>query len=761
MLEKAVTDLRDKIAIRGFPRSSVDAEIVRLKEPYKVSIYLYINTGEPERIKKINIFGDGQEVKNVMKLSEGDIYDQSKLKNDIDRIRAYYKNRGYFNPVVGPYFFVNGTLDISVNPGKRLNINIIGNDEISKKDLLREMPFFEIEDFSESIVEEAVHRMLSVYHKEGYCFAQIAPVITTKDNLIELNFFLFEGLQIEINKISFSGNTLPEKKLKEIMFLKEGDIYNPDIIDTDRDALKSFYYSLGYLSADVEEFGTEYKEGFDEININIRINEGLKTEIEGINIVGADFIPEDEISKAIRIKPGDAFNDVDISDARLRIIDLYNKSGFIDAVVMVKREIVEQKATITFQIDEGSETLFGKTIITGNYDTKYVVIKRELQEKEDMSFDTSIINKERHNLYKLGLFTSVEMKSLDKYDHKKDVLVELQEGNAGTVELGVGYGEYEQYRGYLDISYRNLWGMNRQPSLRFELSSLESRYILQYIEPWFLNTPLQFRTYLLHENKREISIDTGETRYRLTRNTATAGFEKKISEVLTSELYYEFSIVNTYDVKPDVILTKEDTGTLAISGIRLGITHDTRDNPFYPRKGTLTGMSIKFTSPVFLSETNFIKFMLYDNFYYELFRGVVIAMSLRSGIAQGYLDTYELPLVERFFLGGRTTVRGYEQDTLGPKGSDGTPTGGNVFLMENLEIRTSIGKGIGFVVFLDGGNVWVKLNDVNIEDFKFTTGIGLRYETPVGPVRLDYGHKLQREEDESSGELHFSIGHAF
>jgi len=219
--------------------------------------------------------------------------------------------------------------------------------------------------------------------------------------------------------------------------------------------------------------------------------------------------------------------------------------------------------------------------------------------------------------------------------------------------------------------------------------------------------------------------------------------------------------VNTVDVKPDVILSREDTGTLVISGIKPGIVYDTRDNPFNPGKGILSGILFKFTSPIFLSETNFIKTIFYGNVYHELTKAVVLAASLRGGIAQGYNKTDKLPIVERFFLGGRTTVRGYAQDTLGPKGSDGNPTGGNAFLMENLEIRTSLGKGIGIVAFLDGGNVWLKASDIKPGDFKFTTGLGLRYNTPVGPVRVDYGHKLQKEKGESSGELHFSIGHAF
>jgi len=778
VLEKAMVDLRHELALRGFPHAGVNVEIKKLKEPYRVNIHLQISAGDPERIREVNISGAGDEVKAVMKLSDGDIYDRLILKKDIERIKAYYKNKKYFKPVIGPYTYTDGILHISVNPGKRLQISIEGNNAVPTNALLKEIPFFEAEEFSDDIIEEAVHKMLSLYHRGGHPFAQIAPVITSSDDVISLNFFIFEGVKVSIRTIKFSGISLPEKNLKEIMSLKEGGIYNPDIIGTDRETLKDFYNALGYLTANIEEFQTNppfpplVKEvGIDsyrgegglpnKIDIIVRINEGLKTEIERVNVIGTNLVPEAEVRKAINIKPGDVYNDFDISDARFRVIDLYNTYGLTEAVVSIKREGIGQKTSLTFQIDEGAETLFGKTIIVGNNNTKYAVVRRELQQKEDTPFNYRILTKERQKLYKLDLFTDVDMEVLDRYDHKKDVLIKLREGNAGAVELSFGYAEYEGFRGIFDLSYRNLWGMNRQGSLRFELSSLEKRYILQYSEPWFLGIPLQFRAFLLSEDKKEINIDTRETRYRLIRHTATAGFEKKIGDSLKSELYYEFSLVNTFDVKPDVILSREDTGALVISGIRLGIIYDTRDNPFYPEKGILSGISAKLTSPVFLSETSFIKLMFYGNAYQELIKGVVFAISLRGGIAQGYLKTDELPIVERFFLGGRTTVRGYEQDTLGPKGSDGNPTGGNVFLMENLEIRTSLGKGIGIVAFLDGGNVWVKIKDINSTDIKFTTGLGLRYNTPVGPIRIDYGQKLQRKPGESRGEIHFSIGHAF
>jgi outer membrane protein insertion porin family len=329
------------------------------------------------------------------------------------------------------------------------------------------------------------------------------------------------------------------------------------------------------------------------------------------------------------------------------------------------------------------------------------------------------------------------------------------------VELSLGYAEYERYRGVLDIGYRNLFGMNRQASLRLELSSLEKRYIIQYHEPWFLGYPLHFRTYILGEDREELNVDTRDTLYRITRHTVSSGIEKKIGENVKAELYYEFSLVNTFDVQPDIVLSREDTGTLVISGARLGVIYDTRDNPFNPTKGLFSGVTVKFTSPIFLSETHFVKLILYGNTYHKMASWLVLAASLRGGVAQGYRDTTELPIVERFFLGGRTTVRGYIQDGLGPKGADDNPIGGNAYLMENLEMRAAITDSLGVVAFLDGGNVWLKIDEMNLNDVKFTTGLGLRYNTPVGPIRVDYGHKLQREKGESAGELHFSIGHAF
>lgn len=758
LVEEAITHLKRSLAEKGFPGSEAAVEVARAKEPYRVDLHIRVNEGEPVRIQKMRILGPEDEVRSLMKLSEGSIYDQFRLREDIERIKRHYRRDGYIHTAAGPYRFHDGVLELTVTPGIRLEISFEGNDAVSNKDLMREMPFYDADDFRDDLVEEASAKITSLYHSAGFPFVQIAPVVERAGEVIVLHFFIHEREKVRVGAIRFSGVTLPEKNLKEILSLKEGGIYNPDSVFFDRETLEEFYNALGYLVAEVQEPEVTIRDSTADILFTVK--EGGRTVVSAVEVSGAQSLPAEGVGKVAGIRAGDPYNEVDVYDARYRIIDLYLEKGFVNVNVDTKREVEDGGARITFEVNEGTPASFGKTIIAGNERTKTVVIGRELRHAEGRPFNQGLLMKERQKLYKLGLFTDVTVEPLDKYDSRRDVLVRVEEGDAGAVEFGIGYGDFEKYRGFFDIGYRNLFGMNRQGSFRLELSSLERRFIINYYDSWFLNRPTPFRTLLLYENRTEKNIDTGEVLYKLRRYSATTGFEKRLSEIVKAELYYEFSLVDTFDVKPDVILTKEDTGTLAISSIRAGIIYDTRDNPFEPTRGILAGAGIKVATVALFSETDFAKVSLNFNYYRALSERFVFAVSFRGGVARGFGATEELPLVERFFLGGRNTVRGYNQDTLGPKGADGNPTGGNAFLMGNLELRISLGKGIGVVTFLDGGNVWVRAGEMDLS-LRYTAGLGLRYSTPVGPLRVDYGHKLNREPGESSGEIHFSIGHAF
>lgn len=771
LVETAVKELRGNIARYGFPEAKIAVEVGRTDQPYRVDIHLTVDTGMPLVINnlKITVIPPYPVLAKVgergfageMKLSIGDIYDQFKLEIDLKHIKDYFKKSGYFKPVVGPYSYKNGELEIVINPGLHMTVALQGNSALSTKALMNEAPFFEIEDFNDAVVEEAIARMTSLYHQKGYPFVQIAPVINSGSQNIDVSFFVYEGEKIKVKSITFSGTDLPQGRLKDVLSLREGEVYNPDSIESDKESLREFFGALGYLDASIKDMEAVVDRGTSTAEVLVEIEEGKKTAVVSIEITGIDPEVRNKLMLLVGIKPGDPYNEVDISNARFRILESFDKSGHPNSDVLVTRNMQDNGVSLVFKVAEGEKKFFGKTIISGNRQTKYEAIRRELGYEEGQSYNFRSLAEVRQKLYKLGLFTDVEIGPADEAGDKKDILINVQEGKAGSVDFGVGYGEYENFRGFAEVSYRNLWGMNRVGSLRVEASSLENRFILQYNEPWFWGTPLPFRVVLLYENRNEFNPDNREILYKLTRYGITAGVEKKLSDTMKTELYYEFSLVNTRNVKPDVVLTREDTGTLAISGIKPAIVYDTRDNPFDPAKGFLAGIQLKVASFVFFSETNFVKLEAYGSHFHRLSKRIILALSARGGAAFGYKRTDQLPIVERFFLGGRSTVRGYGQDTLGPKGNDGNPTGGNAYLMGNLELRTSIGRGFGVVAFLDVGNVWIRVKDVNPGDLKYTTGLGLRYNTPVGPLRVDYGFKLNRQPGESLGEIHFSVGHAF
>jgi len=763
-LEDARSELISFYHRKGFPNARIKISVVNEKTPGTVSIYIHIDEGHPLIIKHITAPAD---VKDYMRVSTGDIFDREKIEREIKRLEDYYKAKGYIRPVIGPYKFRDGELIIPVKLGQRLVISFEKNEAISAKKLLKELPFIEEGEVNDELIEEAVDRITGLYLSKGYYYVRVAAGIERKKNVIKVTFFIFEGKKVTLKRVTFKGTSISHETLKKIIPLEEGKPFNKNLLDTSKEALVRFYNALGYLHMNVAEVRKEFKKDGRELFLTFIIDEGPQTKIKAIKISGNKAIATSEIRNVLQLKEETPYNMVDIGDARYRILALYKRYGYTDARVDARSTIKGNKAFLTFKIIEGKPSIIGKIIIRGNYKTKEKIIRREFTFKEGDPYNYEEISKTKQRLYKLGLFDEISIEMLEPVTRGKgnvlvrDMLVSLKEGNAGSVEFSLGYGDYEQFRGSLDISYRNLGGYNREVGFRGEMSSVERRYIFNFREPWLFNKPkLPFKAFLIKENKRVVNIDTREVLYKIDRLTLLMGVERELTPHLKASLNYEYSFVDTKDVKPGVILSKEDTGTLAIGSISPSLFYDTRNNPLEPTSGSLNGIVLKFASKLFLSETEFIKGTFQSSWFYQLKRGVVLALSFRGGAAYSFEDTAELPLIERFFLGGGTTVRGYSQDMLGPKGTDNVPTGGNIFALVNGEFRFSLGKGFGLVTFVDGGNVWRVAREVE-PVLKYTAGAGLRYSTPVGPLRIDYGYKLKRQPGESVGEIHFSFGHAF
>jgi outer membrane protein insertion porin family len=768
-LDKAIEGIKVFYRNKGFPDARVDIYVEKDKTPGYVNISLAIDEGQPLVIKKINIL---PEARRHIKVSEGDIFDREKIDKELQKLRSYYKRQRYLKPLIGPYEFKDSELNIPVNPGPRLEVVFKGNKALSKKRLLKEVLFFENEEVNRTLIQDTAKRIRAVYLRNGYNYAQVVGGIEKTEGLIKVTFFIFEGKRVHIRNIRFEGvNNISPDTLKDIIPLEEDEPFDEGLLDVSKESIVRFYNALGYIYAEVTEIKKDFKGQGDELDLIFVINEGIQVRIKEIDIKGNKAVSTSELLEILPLREGAEYNEIDIGDARYAILSLYNRIGYKDAKVDIETAIKGGEAFITFKITENEPYIFGKIIIRGNEKTKKKIIRRELAIKEGEPYNQDVIFKTRQRLYKLGLFTDISIEPLDIPDlnnnrgkgepHTQDILIDLREGNPGSVEIGLGYGEYEQLRGFLDIGYSNLGGYNRAIGLRTELSSIRRRFILNFVEPWLFNKPsLRLKMFLTKEDMKAINLDTREIMYKVKKISLLSAIDRELARNLKVGLNYEYSSVETTDVKPGIIISKEDTGTLGISSISPSLFYDTRDNPFNPTSGSINGVMLKFASGILLSETEFIKAVVQSSWYFQLRRGLVFAFSFKGGAAHGLGESVELPLIERFFLGGRNTVRGYTHDTLGPKGVGDNPTGGNAFVLFNTEFRISLGKGFGLVTFVDSGNVWKKISNVSTE-LRYTTGLGLRYNTPVGPIRIDYGYKLNRERGESAGEIHFSLGHAF
>lgn len=767
----AIRVLEERIAAMGYPNTRVSGKVIYNEKKHAVRIKLVIEEGVPLIIKRISVNGlkDQEEIDRaliILDVYTGDVFDRIHINERLRELKNRYKKEGYINPVVGSLDYNDGILSFNINRGDLLVILFKGNMALSSSRLKEETLLQVAEFIDNELIEESSVRIINLYHEKGYAFAQVAPVIQESEGIIEIAFFIYEGPQVYVDKVDIYGNSIDGNLIKDVLSLKEGAYFNPDGIDDDRKILQEFYFALGYRDAGISGISYEYNSTKTGVDVLINVSEGSRILIGGIFLKGNHSLEGKEILESIRLKPLSPYNEISISDARYEVINLYKQKGYLDITVDIERSFSTNRAYLTFKIVEGDQYYFGYTIVRGNRDVRQLVITRELVTKKDDPFNMTLLRKNAQKLHKLGLFSNVDYKVIDDNNTHKDIALDVRESNAGAFEFGIGYGDYEKLRGYVDLSYRNFFGLNRVGKARVELTTISEKYIVTLYEPWLYHFtgaygPLSLRVGALSERRTEKNIDTGETRYKTRRYGIGANFEMNFAESIKGEVLYSLSQNETTDVQPDVILSREDVGTILISAITPSLIYDSRDHPFNPTRGNLTGLSVEIATRYLGSETDYIKYELKSSFYHALLRRLVLAISLRGGVAEGYGDTEELPLIKRFFLGGRNTVRGYAQDSLGPKGQDGNPVGGNVFLMHNLEMRLHVWKSFGIVGFLDGGNVWLTRNDVDLGEYRFTAGAGLRYMTPVGPFRLDYGHKLDREEGEDAAEIHFSIGHAF
>ncbi len=608
-----------------------------------------------------------------------------------------------------------------------------------------------------------------------------------------------------INKIIFLGNeSYSEKSLKNQMHTKEPSFFaifrkprlRTDFLRRDIGALEAFYHTQGFFEAKVELLRLDYSEDLRFVDIVIKIEEGTATRVSDITFTGNKLLKHSDLSKGLMLKSGVPFNpsflDTDIYTLKTKYFD----RGHLAVSIRDSVEFSDHSVIISYEITPGPIIAIYNIEILGNKLTKTSIIQKELTFKKGDVFTLSKLLEAQRNLYETGLFTEVEMipEKLDTTAKEVDISVRVRERKSAYFEVGFGVGNILGSRVLAEWGNRNLIGLGRTLILKSEYSfGLFEDNELDFgkfrVRTRFYRYDGEFHQRRLWGKKVLLSLNAfyekDATIEPITIRTigVSISTRRRVSRYLDFLVSLSHSRIKTES--PEIAGEKSTTRLLTTS-----LVYDKRDFVLNPKTGIYRSLRFQFAGGPLAGDNDFYTVTSSVQKYLNR-KGEILALRIRAGYAGtfGGSKSSGVPIENRYFAGGGNSVRGYPEASLGPVDDPdtapstflgGTVIGGQVLLLTNAELRFPLPYlsriRLSGAIFFDGGNVWANLKSIKSrhfrlvadedevvqQDYRYSAGFGIRYNTPVGPIRLDYGIPLKRELGMGQGgRLHISLGHIF
>lgn len=476
----------------------------------------------------------------------------------------------------------------------------------------------------------------------------------------------------------------------------------------------------------------------------------------------------------MHLRAGAPYRERDLALDRSALLQAYRNAGYLQTEVTPQVTFADDRSEVgvRLQVEPGPRTRVGTIVVAGLSDTRESVVRRELLIQKGEPLGAQKLVDSQRRLAALGLFQRVNLRELDPEDgDSRSVLVTAEESARTTLGYGLGYAELEGARASLEVTRRNLFGLDRTLTLFGRYGTRANRVFASFREPYLLGRRQEL--FLTSFREEESRAGFGFARLGTLVQTARA-----LTTRTSLILRYAFQRTRLFrvDVPLDEIDRQFQSSTN--SGPSLSLLFDSRDDPIDPRRGQFVSADAQLSLPL-LQGDRFVKSYVQASTYERLGPRLLVALGARLGLAAtfGSGKPDRLPLPDRFFAGGDYSVRGFQTDFAGPVeiGTSGkpVPTGGNALLISSAELRFDLTRAFSLAAFSDAGNVFRDVNDMHVGDVRLTAGLGLRYKSALGPLRLDWGFKLDRrrclvvgvlgncESRESAGKLHVTIGHAF
>jgi outer membrane protein assembly complex protein YaeT len=712
-------------------------------------------------------------------------------------------------------------LTIDIQSGPLVRVRFVG--DTLPADRLKELVPIEREGTAdEDLREDSAQRIRDYLHAQGYWKADVTVEQHEKAEELEIVFTIRKGPVYHISELEITGTSaIPLSQLAPFVEpLGVGDVFTAAKLDTAAAGIRNFYRTRGFAWVDVKTSVTEVGlSGEGRVRPSIAIAEGPRATIATVSIAGAQQLPEAELRPRLQSKPGaDWYEPIAAADRDAILIDYLNL-GYAGVEVTVRPTISADRTRVDllFSIREGPQTRVDHIIVVGNQRTDAELIRQEILLRPGAPLGLQDMIESRRRLAALGLFRRINITELAHGGvERRDIVVFVEE--APTTNLGYGGGleltrrllqsgadgQAEERiewapRGFFEIGRRNLGGRNRSVNLYTRVSvrsngapddPTQDGGGLGFNEYRVVGTYREPRTFgwnadLTLTGAAERGIRSS---FNFTRRGVSVEFLRRLTPSIRSSARYS---LGTTETTIGNRLTGQDVATIdrlfpqvRLSTIAGAVARDTRDDLVEPTRGTFLSVEGSVAARSIGGQVGFVKSYIQGYWFTPMpgARRVVFATRAATGLADGFARTVQaidengdpipgefetiedLPASERFFAGGDTSIRGFALDSVATPdtiSSQGFPKGGNAVLILNAELRVPVWGDLGMAVFMDGGNVFNRITAFDFGELRGAMGFGVRYRSPIGPVRLDLGFKMDPRENERRSVLHFSIGQAF
>ena len=655
---------------------------------------------------------------------------------------------------------------------------IQGNEDVSEDDLSEIITLGSRRFLDKATIHGLIRNATMYYQGRGYYDVSFDHSVTPLgENEVDLTFIVKEGDRYKINEIEIRGlNEIDEDDLIDVMQTQEYSWWsswimgtgrlNKDMLENDRRLIRQYFLDNGYLDATISE-PVVHKEDA-RIQIYFDATEGTQYSIGEITVDG-DLINEsdEETLDGIESETGEVFNASIIREDSFHISDKFTDIGYAFANVTPNTAVNRELANVDlkFSVDKGKPVTVNRIKIRGNDKTYDNVIRREMRIDEQALYSGSRIKKSEAFLERTGYFEEVGISTepvLDE-DDKVNLLVNVREGPTGSFSAGAGYSSSDGALINTRISENNLFGAGKSVDLNVDLGDERNNFILSYTDRRFQDSFLSLGASGIIAEREFTDFDRNTTGGGVTFGYPGDQIFSEWAEDIEFSLRYQFLEYEIDNVDPNdaAPLVIESQGKTSASGLTPKVTRSTINNPLNPTEGSLQSLSAEITGLGGNQEYYLIEAK--QQLYYPLLKSeygdLVFSWRTRFGYGETF-DDQNFPLFRRYFPGGINSVRGYKNRTLGPKDENGNEYGGSKQLVNNVELIFPLlnSAGVKGVVFYDIGEAFDDDQSIDLGDLREAYGFGIRWISPLGPIRIEFGIPIDRQEGEDSLVTLFSFG---